>query len=608
MMRQMRENTKWIMLITAFAFVGLMFFQWGMDITGRSGLSVGEIGSVNGVPVSYEEYNFTYSRLIDQVQNSQEDPVTSQQINDIEDAAWDEVVNQALINQELRRRGIEVTNEEIRNAARFSPPAELRSSPAFQTDGAFDIQKYQAYISSPTIDNQILLQLEDYYRQIIPRGKLLRQVSADVYVPDAALWQDYRDRNEQISVRYIALNPTQRIADSVVSVTPAEVREYYDENRDEFAMPAQASVRVVVLNKAPTLADTVAAEETATAIRQEIRDGVDFEEILGRPRIFAGSGELGWFTEERMVAEFSEAAFAAAKGDITEPVRTSFGYHIIEVQDKAADSIQARHVLVPFERTDQSELELLTLADSLEGLGESRTMQDAAEMLGLQVETATLSSEFAFVAGAGQVGEGADWAFEEALPDDVSPVFETRQAFYMLELTEVREAGFISLEDATSSIEQEVRTRSKLEMARAEGAEVVSEIRGGATLDDVAVRRGLEVQDAGPYSRTEFVPGLGRMNAAVGAGFGLYQGRVSDVVEANDNAFILELVDYIAADTTLFEEARIAQRSQMVAGVQQTRLQEWLQGLRAAANIVDRRDEVLDVDPEEQQQQMPLVF
>ena len=135
MMRQMRENTKWIMLITAFAFVGLMVFQWGMDITGRSGLSVGEIGSVNGVPVNYEEYNFTYGRLMDQVQNAQEDPVTSQQIRDIEDAAWDEVVNQLLIRQELRRRGIEVTDDEVRNAARFSPPAELRSSPAFQTNG-----------------------------------------------------------------------------------------------------------------------------------------------------------------------------------------------------------------------------------------------------------------------------------------------------------------------------------------------------------------------------------------------------------------------------------------------------------------------------------------
>ena len=603
MMRQMRENTKWIMLITAFAFVGLMVFQWGMDITGRSGLSVGEIGSVNGVQVSYEEYNFTYRRLMDQVQNAQEDPVTSQQISDIEDAAWDEVVNQVLIRQELRRRGIDVTDDEVRNAARFSPPAELRSSPAFQTEGVFDIQKYQDYISSPAIDDQVLLQLESYYLEIIPRGKLLRQVSSDVYIADAALWQDYKDRNERISIRYIPLNPAQRIADSLVAVTADDVAAYYDGNRDEFAVSAQASVQVVVLDKAPTPADTVAAEEMASELRQEMRDGVAFDEILARPRISTGSGDLGWFTEDRMVPEFSAAAFTTAKGAITEPVRTSFGYHLIEVQDKAGDSIQARHILIPFERTDGSELQLLTLADSLESLGESRTLDEAVGMLGLQSESATLSPDFAFVVGAGQVGEGADWAFEEALPGDVSPVFETRQAFYMLELIETRDQSFISLQDATASIEREVRTQKKLEMAKAEGDEIVGDIRGGTPMEDVAAARGLEIRDAGPYGRMDFVPGLGRLNAAVGAGFGLYQGQVSRVVEANNNAFILELVDYMAADTTLFEEGRVAQRLLMVANVQQTRLQDWLQGLRSAARIIDRRDEVLNVDPDDQ----PLV-
>ena len=93
MMRQMRENTKWIMLVTAFAFVGLMVFQWAMDITGQSGMSIGSLGSVNGTPVSYEAWNQTYRSLFDQLQISQEDPITSQQIRDIEDAAWDEVVN-----------------------------------------------------------------------------------------------------------------------------------------------------------------------------------------------------------------------------------------------------------------------------------------------------------------------------------------------------------------------------------------------------------------------------------------------------------------------------------------------------------------------------------
>ncbi|MEE2668369.1 MAG: SurA N-terminal domain-containing protein, partial [Gemmatimonadota bacterium] len=449
MMRQMRENTQWIMLVTAVAFVGLMVFQWGMDITGRSGMSVGEIGSVNGTPVLYEEYNQTYRRLIDQVQNSQEDPVTSQQIQEIEDAAFDDVVNQILIRQELERRGIEVTDDEILNAARFSPPPEFVSSPAFQTDGVFDIQKYQSYLASPTIDDLFLLQLESYYRNVIPRGKLLRQVSSDVYISDAELWEEFLDRNEQISVRYVALNPAQRVADSLIVVTPEEVRSYYDDNREEFEFPAQATLSAVVIDKTPTPADTAAAGETTALLRQEILDGTDFEDLLNRSDIASGSGDLGWFTRDRMVPQFSDVAFAAAVGEITEPVKTPFGYHLIEVQSKAGDSIQARHILVPFARTDESELELFTLADSLEELGESRTIQEATELLGLTIQTSFVNADFAFLQGAGQIGEGADWALEEASEGDVSPVFETRQAFYMLELVETREAGYTSLEDAT---------------------------------------------------------------------------------------------------------------------------------------------------------------
>jgi peptidyl-prolyl cis-trans isomerase D len=485
---------------------------------------------------------------------------------------------------------------------RFSPPPEFQINPAFQTDGLFDLLKYQAFLASPTVDDLMLLQLEMYYRDIIPRNKLMRQVSSDLYVTDAALWDEYRDRNEQISVRYLALNPAQRVADSDVSVTPEEVREYYDSHEEEFALPAQATVRAVVLDKTPTPEDTVAMRDLADELRQEIVDGADFEDVLGQPGVGAGSGDLGWFTRDRMPAEFSDVAFAATVGELTEPVRTAFGYHVIEVQDQTEDSVQARHILVPFVRTEESEIALLTLADSLEALGESRTIAEAALALNLGVETAYLSTQFAFVAGAGQVGEGSDWAFEEALVGDVSPVMETRQAFYMLELTELREEGEISLADASGSIEQTVRAEKKVEQAKGEGEEIVAQVRAGASFAEIAEQKSLEIQTAGPYARLDFVPGIGRLNAAVGAGFGLNIGEFSGAVEANNNVFIIELADYFAADSTAFEDERLVLRDELLGFAQQTRLQDWIVGLREVARIVDRRDEVLNVDPEDQQQ------
>jgi len=178
----------------------------------------------------------------------------------------------------------------------------------------------------------------------------------------------------------------------------------------------------------------------------------------------------------------------------------------------------------------------------------------------------------------------------------------------MLELVEAREEGYTSLADATPSIERTLRAQKKLEAAKSEGEELLAAIRGGESIDDVAEERGLEMQSAGPYARMDFVPGLGRMNAAVGAGFGLNVGEISGVIEASNNAFIIELSDYFAADTTVFEEERVARREELQGFAQQTRLQEWLEGLRDVARIVDRRAEVLAAPGEEQLPQMPLAF
>jgi len=99
-MAQMRRNTKIIMIATALAFAALMLFEWGMDASGRSG-GGGEIGVVNGESVRSDQYNLVYQNLYSQAQDQQEPPLTSLQIKELEDQAFNEIVTQILIEQEL---------------------------------------------------------------------------------------------------------------------------------------------------------------------------------------------------------------------------------------------------------------------------------------------------------------------------------------------------------------------------------------------------------------------------------------------------------------------------------------------------------------------------
>ena len=597
MMRQMREHTKWIMLITALAFVALMVFDWGMDITGRSGGGLGEIGKVNGRPVMYEEYMATLRSLSDQIQQGREQPITSQENRMLEDQAWEQVVARILVEQELERRGIGVTDEEIRSAALYSPPAVFVSAPEFQTDGSFDIQKYQSFISSPQIDEPTLLYLETYYRDVIPRGKLLRQLTSGVYVTDADLWRRWRDQNERVEAHYIPLNPGQRYSDSLAPVTDRETQAYYQENEEEFEVPAQAAVRIAILSKSPSSADTVVARDKAEALLEELRGGADFAEVARRESADATTaqegGDLGTFARGRMVEAFEVAAFEAPVGLVADPVQTISGFHLIDVQRRFTDSITARHILVPVGQTEESEIRMLSRADSLEDLTEEQGLEAAARVMGIEVSDAQISSELAFVAGAGQVGEGADWAFEEAAPGDVSLVFENTEAFYAMELVQSTPAGIQPLDDVRATVEQIVRQEKKIELAIGDAEGIVSEIRGGTTFDNAAAANQLEVRTAGPFSRQDFAPGLGRLNAAVGAAFGLEPGEVSGPVEAVGNVFILEQIALTPADSSGWLEVRENQRKQVLQLVQQERLDLWLAGLREQANVLDRRAQVL---------------
>ena len=609
MMRQKREVTKPIMLVTAFAFVGLMVFTWGMDITGQSSGAFGEIGSVNREAVMYDSYMAAYRNLYEQVQAGQEAPVTSQQNKEIEDAAFDEVVNQLLIRQELRRRGIGVTDQEISQAAQLSPPGDLR--PQFTTaEGQFDFNGYQTFLA--TLPPDQLLLLEAYYRDVIPRGKLLRQVSTGIYQSDAELWQRFRDQNEQAEIRFLALDPGTRFEDSEFEITDAEINAYYRDNQEEFEMPAQANVKVIVLDKTPTPADTVASAEKASAIRQELVDGADFAEVATRESADLGSaalgGDLGTFPKGRMAGAFDSTVFSAPLGTVTEPVKTSFGYHVIEVMERwGQDSAQARHVLVPIARTDDSEIALLMRADSLEDLGESLGLDAVGSTANVDVQTVDISQNFPFVMVVGQISEGSDWVFEEASPGDVSPVFETTQGFYMLELLSSEPAGVLPIESASPAIESTLVFEKKMARAQVDGLAAVARIRGGETLDDVAASLGLDVSEPVPFSRNDFVPGMGRQNAAVGAAFGLQLGSISDVVSTRGNVFILESIGYAPADSAFWLGQRVQQRQTQVAIMQQQRLQEWIEALRTAARIIDRRDVVL-APQDETAMQMPMVF
>jgi peptidyl-prolyl cis-trans isomerase D len=601
MMREMREKTKIIMIVVALCFVGLMVFEWGMDISGSSvAQQTGELGRVNGEPVSLEEYNFTYQQFYDrarlQMGSSQ---LTREQIREIEDAAFTEVVNNILLRQEIERRGLRATDREVQQAAQWMPHPELMQNELFLTDGQFDINKYQQFLTGPTVNEDLLLTLEAYYRDAIPRSKLMRQIAAGVYPSDSQLWELWRDQNETVTVDYVPLNVA-TLVPGEVDVTSAEIRDYYEEHEEEFERPEAARVKVASISKVPSRADSVAAMNRAQAVRQEILAGADFAEVAARESADEASrnngGELGTFGRGDMVAEFENAAFTLPIGELSAPVPSDYGFHLIEVQARDSATATARHILISYEPTDEALDDLYTRADSMEVLAESQGVERAARVVNATVRDGiVISMDQPYIPGVGSAVEALEWARDEQVEDDpltVSPVFETPESFYVVEVQQFTPAGRLSLEQATPEIRRLVTLEKKREQARQIGQAMVEEVRGGKPLEQVATERNLSVERTGPFTRGSFNAAFGQANAATGASFGTPVGQVSDVVSTPGGLFIIRPVQRSSITRADFEAGKEAIRQFAIGQMQQQALARWLDSVRREADIVDRRREL----------------
>lgn len=604
MLSTMREKTKIVMVVLALAFVGWLVFDVGMGVTGQSAGAVPDVGSVNGRPIRYQDWIEAYRVAYEQAR--QDNPgvnFSREEQQQIEDAAFNSLVESALIEEELQRRGIEVTDREITDAVLRFPPPEILRSPDFQTDGRFDPAKYERFLrSNNATSRQFLVALEARYREELPRFKLLQQVTSDVYIPDAKLWQIWRDTRESVTVRTLVIRPAVHVSDASVRVSPEELREYYDRHRDEFRRPARAVLSFVALPRAPTPLDSALINAHARALRDSLVRGlIDFADAARSQSMDSGSatqgGLLPRFGRGDMVREFEEAAFRAPVGQVSEPVVTQYGVHLIKVESRTRDSVTARHILFRWARMGARLDTLEMRADSLDRIAAEQTdgsmLDSASRRLGLPIQVGpSLWQGIPYVLGRFRIPDVGVWAFEAQL-GSTSPVIETSGAYYVFRLDSLYAEGTQPFEEVESEVRQAVLNAKKRAAAEAIAREAQRRIAAGRTLEQVADELRLEIETIGPFTRTGSVRLLGQATPAIGAAFRLRVGDVSGMLSQDGNFMFLRAERRVAADSAAWLAQREEQRAQLTQAARQIRAQYYLQALRRAANVRDRRAEVL---------------
>ena len=594
-MKSLRDKTHVVMIILVVSFVGLMVFEWGMDITGTGPRGQNIVGEVNGEQISYEEIKAEYDQLLEQErqQRGEIDEFTSRRLIR---QVWDRRITFMLLQQEVVRNNITVSDAELIEAIRENPPDFIKQQDIFLTDGQFDHAKYLAALNNPNVQGWEILEVQ--FRALLPQQKLIERVTSSARVTDLEVRNAYIARNEKVKIKYLFFTPDDFASDSI-AVSDDEIRTYYDDHKDDFHQDARSKLAYVKFDKKPSAVDEQRVAQQINDLYQQINDGADFETIardFSEDGSASNGGDLGFFGRGTMVKEFEEVAFQTPIGKVSKPVKSIFGWHIIRVEEKkrekGEEQIRARHILLKSAIGQQTIQTLLQQAKSLLETAKEEGLDTAVRIVtndSLDVqETAFFPRrDDGYIPQLGYLAGAASLAFDKDV-GTFSEVLENDTGFFILHVAERKPAGIQSLDEATERIRSILSNDRRKEKARQQGQAMKVQL-SGKTFDDLPSKDREGVKTPDPFARQGFIPGVGQDFAFIGAAFRLTMpGQLSDLVEGDRGFYLIQLVEQQPIEETLFESEKESLYQQLIAQKQNQLYTDWLTHLKDNADIEDR--------------------
>ncbi len=587
------------MIVVAAAFViGFIFLQLGVNVTGSGGgQAVTTLGSVNDVKIDYQIYNDTRTQLLMQIRQSK-GTINDEDYMRVEEQVWDEIVYQILLEQEIDRLGIRVTDEEVLEEMKNNPPEFLRTNEAFLTDGQFDQTKYLQALYSPQNEN-FVLELEAYYRAVLPIQKLQDYLASTIHLTDHEIRTEFRNRNEKVRAAYLAFTPAMIPEDEVPVVTDEEIRSYYRSNKQDYRTEKQVVLEYITFPVVPIREDTLEAKTAIEEVQKLLSEGMSFEELATTYSQDPGSaekgGDLGWVRKGRMVEPVEEAAYALETGGVSEPVLSQFGYHLIKLEDRReseqfGEEVWIRHILIKLE---PSYITVSDISDSAnvvrEACVDAGDIYQVTDSLGLDIQTSDPLSRGQYMPAFGSTSIPARFAFTHSI-GDISDVMKFGDVYTFFKVKSVIPAGFKDIEAVREEIRSILTEQEKVDRVRELAGRAMDRCRETGDLQAAADEFGVERKETGLVTRRSVVEGVGRYSRFTGVAFGLPVGEISDLVETDSGIYILKVLEKAVPPEEEFETAKEQIRQEMLTFRQNTVMNRWYEAVRVEADIVDNRE------------------
>ena len=635
MLKVFRDNLKylsWVLWLVIAVFILFVFVDFGGTMPDGTGAPTEAAVTVGGEEISWGEFQRAYQgteAFYRQIYGDRFSNETAQQLG-LPLQVLNGLIADKILLAEADQMGLAVTDAELRE--------QILASSSFQDDNGSFIgqERYQDLLrrNGWTVESY-----ETDLRKQLLSQKVRTVLSENLFVPDSEVEKTYRDQVEKAKIRFVKISsddltdevqigageletffaesqedfrvPEQRVVDYLLidrlaiqnsmEVGAEEVRAYYDENSEDFTQEEQARARHILI-KVDSNRDDATGRAAAEAARQRLDAGADFAQLAAElsedPGSASRGGDLGFFGRGAMVKPFEDAVFGAAVGDLLGPIKTGFGYHVIEVQERRAGGLQPltevesriRQTLAAERSGAEAEAKATELADRIrrENISPEGWAELAATEVGVSFETSEPFGRDDFVTGIGRSTAFGSRAFDIE-PQTASEPISIGRGWAILQTKTVVPPRLPELEEVSEDVRAALLAKKKLAVARDRARSAAADLEQGKDFEQVAAALGSEAEETPLFGVSDSVGSLGRNKSVAEAVLARSAGQTGGPVELEDGAVLFEVIERETFDPVKFEEEKASAR----ANLKNQRFEELMDSL-----VAQRRDGLkIHLDP-----------
>ena len=607
-MRSRMQVVMWtilVLFVTSMAIGGLVGGASITDIFG--GRQGNEVGSLNGKPILFEDFNQLVSNEINRMDQQSGRLISDEEREYIRAVVWERLIADLIIQEQIIKNKIVVGDEEVLFQMKNNPPPFLQNSDAFQSFGRFDLEKYLDAVLNPSqIDWK---PIEDFMQNVyLPSYKLQQYITNAAAISSKDVLEDYKKRFLDYKIE--VLHVTEKAIDQdfyngLLADRPSndELLDIYNENILDYDQPELRYLKYVKWPIMSNATDSLRVKLEAEDLIFRLNKGEDFALLANTytedpsnsadPQNLKG-GDLGWFNKGQLLPEFEIASFEAEKGSIVGPILTQYGYHIIKVNDKRTvesnEQVNASHILLTIQPGRVTENELKDTASIFALEATEYGFFALADSLGLEIQDSNgLRKESIFVDNFGVGRSAVNFAFNN-VEGSTSDAIKNDNFFGVFFLDKVDKETVIPFEEVKEDLRNEFLSEFKKNHLKTLAESIKDNNQEEMSLS--AIYKNNENLEYVAETNSALIgsfESIGKSNFIVGA---LAEAKEGDILgplpTLRGQAFlrVIEISEVVNSD---FEEKKESIKFSLLIDRQNAIWGNWLQALRDNADLKDYR-------------------